>query len=118
MMQKDRKPIRNPIFKTTIRGTEIIIRDRKGRPLKIINMRRYINPLIYEEADFRRNPEKETVFLAVDRNHNRLEVFFYRNKPDLIWLSVNGAMFRLTDCDWRKFHGCSMKIGKILGVLK
>jgi hypothetical protein len=116
--KKNKKPIPTPIFKTTIRQTETIIRDKQGKPRKIITMRRYREPIIYEEQDLTKNPEKIVFAIITDGCGNRLELFGYKNNPEKAFFSLNGQIVRAEVWEWRKIQSGIMKMGKFLGVLK
>jgi hypothetical protein len=114
----DKKPIKTPIFKTTIRQTETIIRDREGKPRKIITMRRYRNPLIYQEQDLTKNPDKIVFAIITNEFGDRLELFAYKNNPEKAFISLNGQVMGATPRKWSEIQSGITKMGKFLGVLK
>ena len=67
------------IIKTTIGQVDLLLKDRKGKPISIARARRYKQPLEIEIANLKRNPDK--VILYENKNPIFLQIFYYKSKP-------------------------------------
>lgn len=114
--KKKIRKARNP-FITTIRGTKTIIYDRKGKPVQVIQMRRYKKPLIYRETNLKKNPDKIT-FMKYSTGFVRMEIFAYQNNPEKVFISLNNEVMGANKHIWRLIQSGIMKSGKFLDVLK
>jgi len=116
MPKEKPKPEQVRIFKTTIRGTETIIYDRKGKPRKLQRMRRYRKPLIYEEFDFKRNPDKTIIASVYGAGKRKIEFFAYKN-ADGFGVSCENEYVMFDREDTVKFMRAICRLGNFFRVL-
>ena len=65
-----------------------------------------------------KNPNLILLLKLTDYANSVLRIFYYKNNPELIFISLNGQLIRINKNNWREIQGALMKAGKYLKLLK
>ena len=65
-----------------------------------------------------KNPNLVLLLKLTDYANSVLRVFYYKNNPELVFISLNGQLIRINKHNWREIQGAFMKAGKYLKLLK
>ena len=64
------------------------------------------------------NPNLVLLLKLTDYANSTLRIFYYKNNPELVFISLNGQLIRINKYNWREIQGAFMKAGKYLKLLK
>ena len=91
---------------------------QRNKERRLLRIQRYKQPVKIEDIDLTKNPDKITFLILRNKYGDRLEMFAYKNNPEIAFFSLNGQVIGANKFKWREIQSGITKMGKFLGVLK